>query len=241
MNQLSKTNSLRSATLEYAQSIAVPPYDESAIRSRVRPATLRSKWRRSMLALAAAAVVVFLVLDGPNVLARVENMFHVFVTVNGKMVPAKVNSVTLDQARRDMQFAVIAPAGLPANLQVRDISEVVPPAGDSGAGLVTFTYDTPRGWLTITETRDRRSGTAGGSKIAIDMSPDAASPSQMRVLFKKLQGMAPSQLHASLHNRSGLTIVTPVVWTARGTTIVLAVPAGTLTSTQIALVERSMR
>jgi hypothetical protein len=235
MNQSSTTDKLCNAASEYAENIAVPPYDERAVRARLRAPHVRAHWRRPAIAIAAASAIVFLVFGGRNVLAQVEHMFRVFVSVNGQMVTASTNSVTLDQARRDMPFTVIAPAGLPAGLQGQ-ITEVVPPNGAGEGRSLIFRYDTQQGPLTITENRHTRASSSSNDKIAIAKPVGAATFGMPR--FPPIHGPG---LHAYFRNSAGsMEVLDLITWTADGTTVVLAAPPGLLTSQQIALVERSM-
>ncbi|HEV3153234.1 MAG TPA: hypothetical protein VGZ02_05485 [Candidatus Baltobacteraceae bacterium] len=233
-NQSSTTDNVRNAVRAYADDIPIPAYDERAIRARLQPNDNRGRWRRPAVAIAAAAVLAFLVFDGRNVLAQVEHMFHVFVSVNGKMVNANTTAVTLEQARRDMPFTVIAPAGLPSELQ-GDITEVVPPNGANAGPSLIFRYDTPQGPLTISESRGLQPGSRDDTMF---VSRPAGAPGAL----PQLPPIRNGGLQAYFRSHGGtLQTIHPIVWTAQGTTIVLASPPGVLTSQQIALIQRSMR
>lgn len=233
MYQPSKTDSLRDGAREYVEHIAVPTYDERAVGLRVQRDSARRQWRGSRFAIAAAATVfVFLLFDGRNVLAQAEQVFRAFVSVNGHTAAAKVNSVTLDQARRDMPFTVIAPVGLPTNLR-GNIQELVPPLGATGSSLM-FTYGMSQHAITITESSNTRIRSAGNSKIGI-VARDAGSLPK----FPPLHGPGP---YAFFNDASGkLVKLHPVVWTVEGTRIVLLAPPGMLTDSQIARIKRLMR
>ena len=232
----SPNDNIRDAARAYGKSITVPPYDERAIRARVRTAPARPRWVRSFIAIAAAAAVLFLVLDGRNVVAQVEHMFRAFVSVNGVMVAAGTDAVTLDRARRDVPFTVIAPAGLPAGLQGGEITEVVPPAGSAEGRHIFFRYETPQGQISIDESRPSRAVPSSGYRTAIANFQGAENPG--------IHGLPPYHGPGTIaYYRSStgkLQVVHPATWTVDGTTIVLMAPPGILTSQQIALIERSM-
>ncbi len=235
MNQSSTTNNVGNVVRAYAEDIAVPAYDERAVLARLQPRDVQVRWRRPAVAIAAAAALTFLVLGDRNVLAQVAHMFRVFVSVNGKMVSANTTAVTLDQARRDMPFTVIAPAGLPSGLQ-GEITEVVPPNGATVGRSLIFRYDTPQGPLTISESRGVEPGSPGDDKMFI--SRPAGAPGAM----PGLPPIPSRGMQAYFRTRGGIIrTIHPTAWSVEGTTIVLASPPGILTSQQTALIERSMR
>ncbi len=117
MNQSQQVERARDAVGAYVETIDIPQYNAHAVRARSSAIAPRRAMRRWAAAAAAACVVlVAFVFATPSVRAQVEQMLRAFAVIGGQQVPVAVNDVTLDQARRDMPFTVIAPAAIPAGL-----------------------------------------------------------------------------------------------------------------------------
>jgi hypothetical protein len=237
MNQSSSIDKLRDATNAYAQTIDIPPYDERAIRARTPDAPRqRAAWRPAV-AIAAAVVVVVLLLDGRSVVAQVESVMRAFLIVNGQTQSVAVNTVTLDRARHDMPFTVIAPAGLPAGFQP-EIREVVPGNSPLESRLM-FQYANSNGPpLTITESRVM----PGPQTVDLLMTKSANGAAVPVPPVPPLQGASGQRNTVEIGSGPAKMVrFQPIAWTVSGTRIELIAPPGMLTSMQIAAIERSMR
>ena len=246
MNQSSEISRVRDAASAYAENITVPQYNEAAIRSRAAgmPGRLRD-WRRSATAVAAAVLLIALVLNGRSVVAQMEHMLQAFVTVGGRNVPALVRSVSLDQARRDMPFPVIAPAAIPARLQ-ETIDEIVPGTSRIASRLV-FQFGSGHGLpLTIIESsaQAKTIRTQMGlwmknpnsvAKPAPALPPPSANGEHAFMQSQMRAGMQPPA-----HIGTGQIAVQPIDWSVRGTNIQLISPPGLLSNAQIAAIRRMM-
>jgi hypothetical protein len=242
MNQSQQADRMRGAVGAYVDAIGVPRYEENAVRlrmSRVRDTGDSVAGRASRLvatAFAACAILVIFVIGSPSVRAQVERMLQAFAVIGGQTVPIEVNSVSLEQARRDVSFAVIPPAAIPANLS-EEIDELNPSASRLDAQLV-FRFSEGSGLpaLTIVETRARQAApdatrlwmTTGRHPLGAPPLPNAASGEHAFMQFGK-NGQV-----------KRLFKVTPMTWVVRGTRINLISLPGSLSPEQVAAIRRAM-
>jgi hypothetical protein len=239
MNPSSQTEALHEAAASYIESIAVPTYRANAVQARLQALSeSRATWRPAAAALAAAGVVVVLIFNGPAVIAQVERALQAFATIDGRTVTVAVNTVTLDQARHDMPFEVIAPAGIPAQFQVT-IHELNFGSSRFDSHLL-FEYRTSGNAppLTIAESSTRanapqrthlmiRQGANAGAMPAAPALPAAGSGGYGFVQFKNGQTIQRIRLE-------------PIDWTVRGTRIQLISPPGLLSNAALTAIRRAM-
>jgi hypothetical protein len=243
MNQSQQIERIARASSAYANAIEVPPYQEAAIRLRMRgaPANTRSGLsdvaRFSLAAFAASAVLAIFVLGSPTVRAQVERMLHAFAVVGGQTVPVTVNSATLDQAGRDMPFAVIAPSAIPPGFS-GSVDELQPSTARLDSQLVfRFTNSNGGPALTIVESRARKSTP---ERVRLWMTvgtnppphaPSLPSPETGRHMFVQFGPSGQVTQRVELH---------PITWTVRGTRIDLVSPPGLLSPMQLAAIRHAM-
>jgi hypothetical protein len=234
-SQMNQSQQIENAVDAYVEGIDVPRYDSEAVYARRSAAPRRVPFRLAAAAIAACALVAILIVGSPIVLAQVERMLHASETVDGQTVPVAVNSVSLDQARHDMPFAVIAPAGIPAKMSER-IDEVNPSSSRLDSRLLfRFGDGTNRPPLTIEESRAHVI-TQGQTMLWIgDDAPPAlppmpqTGPARDRVYTASRNGNIPQS--AEVHTMS---------WMVRGTRINLISPPGLLSEAQLAMIRRAM-
>jgi hypothetical protein len=235
MNQSQQAERARNAVSAYVESVDVPQYDAAGIAARTSGRNvLRTRPRTAVAALASCAVVAIFVVGSPVVFAQVERMLHAFATVNGQTVPVAVNSVTIDQARRDMPFAVIAPSAVPAGLD-ENIDELSPTASRLDSHLI-FRYNDGEGppALTIVESsahapahQATRLWMTSGNHAPAPALPAAATGEHAIVQFHDGQTMRQVK-------------VAPISWVVRGTRIDLIATPGMLSGMQLAAIRREM-
>ncbi|HEY6326633.1 MAG TPA: hypothetical protein VIW73_09015, partial [Candidatus Cybelea sp.] len=229
----------RDAVGAYVETIDVPQYNAQAVRARATSITLPRAMPRWAAAVAAACVVlVAIIVATPSVRAQVERMLQAFAVIGGQQVPVAVNDVTLDQARRDMPFAVIAPAAIPAGLTPR-IDELTPSSSRIDSHLM-IQYEAAGGGpgLTIMESRAQRTEP---TQMRFWMTTGAGAPPQMAHV---MNNVSPGQ-HAFVQFRHDGTVtqrvkVEPISWVVRGTRVDLISPPGVLTPMQLAAIRRAM-
>jgi hypothetical protein len=239
MNQSQQVERARDAVGAFVESIDVPQYNERSVRARasaVAPRSAMPRW--AVAAVAACVVLVAFVIGSPSVRAQVEQMLHAFATIGGRPVPMTVNDVTLDQARRDMPFAVVAPAAIPAGFTPR-IDELTPSTSPLDARLV-FRYQGPGNvpGLTIVESSARHVAPAQ-TKLWMTTGTDA--PPQAP---PAMNGVAPGEHAFVQFRRDGGAVrqvrLEPVSWVVRGTRVDLISPPGLLSPIQLAAIRRAM-
>lgn len=239
MNELN-SDSMRSATRDYAEQIAVPAFDERPIRARAREKLAPQRgWRRTAVAIATAAVIIAAALNGPAVVAQVEHMVQAVLTIGGTQVPVTVQAVSLQQAQRDMPFTVVAPPVIPGYQQ--SIREIVAQSSPQASRLmVQYTGGPSAAPVTIMES----SATAAHTELRIWSSkmPNAQPPQPMRP--PELHGAGPKQ-QATLQIRANggqqfRVRLTPQSWTAGSTRIDLLSPPGALSAAQMLAIRRAM-
>lgn len=240
MNQSQQVERARDAVGAYVETIDVPQYDPRAVQARMSSVSPRRAVPRWAAAAAAACVVIVAVFAAsPTVRAQVEHMLQAFAVIGGQQVPVAVNDVTLDQARRDMPFSVIAPAAVPAGLIPR-INELTPSSSRLDAHLM-IQYEAAGGGpgLTIMESRAQRSEP---TQMRFWMTEGGGSPPQMP---QHMMSNVPPGQHAFVQFRRDGTVtqrikVEPISWVVRGTRVDLISPPGLLTSMQLAEIRRAM-
>lgn len=242
MNQSQRVERLREIARGYAESIEAPRFNAAAIRSRMPGASWTGfGWRRAGVALAAGLLIFAFAFGGRAVVAQVERMLQAFATIGGQSVPVTVSAVSLEQARRDMPFAVIAPAGIPAGSD-ETINELSVGSSRLDSRLL-FQY---------------RSGDRAPGLTIIESAARGATPQSAVRLWMRysIRGMAPpgavpplpnaaSGEHAFVQfNHSGQVQyrarIEPFTWVVRGTRIDLISPPGLLTAQQLAAIRRAM-
>ncbi len=238
MNQSQQVERARDAVGAYVETIDVPQYNASAVRARANAvATPRAIPRWTAAAGAACVVLVGFIFAAPTVRAQVEQMLHAFATIGGRPVPMTVNDVTLDQARRDMPFRVIAPAAIPAVLTPR-IDELTSSSSPLDSRLI-FRYEgngVPG--LTIMESSARQ---GAPSQMKLWMTAGAGAPPQVPPAMK---GVPPGQHAFVKFRRDGGVMqqvrMEPISWVVHGTRVDLISPPGVLTPQQLAAIRRAM-
>jgi hypothetical protein len=238
MNLSQQVERTHEAVGGYVEAIGVPEYDADAVRARIstrRP--YRSAPRAVAAVLAACAILAVFIVGSPVVIAQVERMLQGFATINGQTVQVAVSSVTLEQARRDMPFTVIAPRGIPPGLS-EHIDELNPSSSKLDSHLIfRFNEGNKPPELTISE-----SAAHGTSK------------DQMRMLMTegtRNGGVLPALPSASSgqyvtvelgNNGQALRQIKlePITWTVRGTRVDLISPPGMLSAAQLAAIRREM-
>jgi hypothetical protein len=239
MNQSQQVERARGAVGAYVETIDIPQYNAHAVRARVNAvAAPRAVPRWAAAAAAVAVLIVGFVVGSPTVRAQVEQMLHAFAMIGGRPVPMTVNDVTLDQARRDMPFHVIAPAAIPPGFTPR-IDELTPSSSPLDARLV-FRYQGPGNGvagLTIMESSARH---GAPTPMKFWMTAGSAAPPQVSPVMK---GLPPGE-HAFVIGRDGGVMqqvrVEPISWVVRETRVDLISPPGLLTPMQLAAIRRAM-
>lgn len=240
MNQSQQVDRAHGAVTAYVETIDVPPYDVAAVRARTSAIAPRRAMPRWVPAVAAACIVfVAFVIGSPTVRAQVEHMLQAFVLVGGRPVPVAVNDVTFDQARRDMPFAVVAPAAIPPGFSER-IDELTPSSSRLDARLI-FRYEGANGpGLTIVESSARQTA---ASQMRLWMTTGAGAP-QSPPSLSGLSGLPPGEHAFVQFRRDGVVQqrvkIEPIVWTVRGTRVSVVSPPGLLSPMQLAAIRRAM-
>lgn len=241
MNQSQRAERLRQVAHSYAESVDVPHFNASAVRSRLRSGSPEGvTWRRAGVVAAVLLMIAF-AFGGRAVIAQVENMLQAFATIGGQNVPVAVTAVTLEQARRDMPFAVIAPAAIPPGFD-ETINELDVSSSRLDSRLVFQYRNADRGPdLTIIESAAR-----GGTPQSLmrlwmrqsikGMAPPAAAP--------PLPSAAGGEHAYVQFNRNGQVQrrvrIEPLSWVVHGTRIDVISPPGLLSGAQLAAIRRAM-
>ncbi|MBV9103386.1 MAG: hypothetical protein JO060_07325 [Candidatus Eremiobacteraeota bacterium] len=266
MNRKPSDNELGSAVTSSVYSLDVPAFNLAAIRARhgtstVLPSTLTPRPRISRRALVAAPIaiaVVALLVSMPSVIAQVQGALKAFAIVHGETVPLDVQTVTLDQARAQMPFQVIAPAGVPARW-APTIHTLSSPASPESARLI-FQYNGSGGLpaLTIEESSATAKGPTGLMLSETRVVGGAASghhgvaaPQAPQMPLIGARGLASSGKgdyvvrdvevkRVNGHTAARRFEIHPLVWVSHGTRIVLAPTPGTLTQAQLQSIRAAM-
>ncbi len=240
MNQSQQVERARAAVGAYVETIDISQYSEQAVRAKastVAPPRTMPRWAAA--AAAACVVLVAFVLATPSVRAQIEHMLQAFAIIGGQQVPVAVNDVTLDQARRDMPFTVIAPAAIPAGFAPR-IDELTPSSSRLDARLI-FRYSSAPNvpGLTIMESSARQTEP---TKIRLWMTEGGAAPPQAPQ--HTMSNVPPGQHAFVQFRRDGgaeqRVKIEPMSWVVRGTRVDLISPPGVLSATQLAAIRRAM-
>jgi hypothetical protein len=242
MNQSQRVERLRRVAHAYAETIDVPRFNAAAVRARMPaavPAGFARRWAGATLA--AALLVLALAFGSRAVVAQVERMLQAFATIGGQTVPVAVSTVSLEQARRDMPFAVIAPAAIPPGFDAT-INELNVGSSRLDSRLL-FQY---------------RSGDRTPGLTIIESAARGATPQpSMRLwMTQSVRGMAPAPAPPPLPNAAGgehafvqfgrngqvmrQVRLQPLTWIVRGTRIDLISPPGALSGEQLAAIRRAM-
>lgn len=240
-------SAIRETVACYMEGIAVPDFDAAAIGSRGREQSAArtvgsAPSRRRMLgALVVAGLVIAILPKVPAVVAQVQHVLQAFTLINGKTVPMTVREVSLEQARQDMPFHVIAPAAIPSNLRptIREIY-ASPTRADA---RVMFDYPGARGpGLMITETANHR---AEQGPVRLWMSESTPKEAQLHPMPSPPAGAKGmywiAQFKGNAPGGETKTIrVRPLSWTVGGTRLVLVNPPGLLTQGQVEAIREAM-
>jgi hypothetical protein len=219
-------NALRGGAASYAESLGAPRPDVVAIRARAgkieaaRRESAPKKTRRTILTLAVAGLLVAATPSVPIIVAGVQRVIHAFIVVNGKVMQARTQHVTLAQARAHVAFQVIDPAPLPATFHA-SITEI-DPSPNRAYAQVWFQYgNVPGPGLTIVETSPQ-------SPWALAMQRGPGAPNSHGGAGVG-QGMVVSQTIRSAHQVSGGAMITgsgPSMVTASGRVPCISVHRG---------------
>ncbi len=232
MNQKLQNDAYANAVSEYAQRIAVPPFDRVAIEGRSPRTQRRSapSWRQYVIA--AAATVALIAWSAPAVpalIADIQNAVQLFLEHNGQMVAASDRIVTIDEASRDLPFKVIPPKGVPlaAAPTVHEISV----AGDVASAQLFVQYpsnlQTPKGGmtalpaLTITET----AASAPQANLQVAVHPAGVPP------MRPPSGVPLGAMQIHLLTET---------WIANGTRVTLLGTPGAITQAQLESIRHAM-
>lgn len=239
MKRSLSVNQAKTLVTSYVDSVVVPRYSAAAVESRRTSAPVEGRARSRMwVAIPAAAAAIALVAFAPAVVAQVQRVFQAFTIVNGRQAELPVQSVSLQQLRADMPFAVVAPANVPRNLS-EEISEIG--TGPSARAMFRFSAADGPPVLTILE------------NSAAEHSPDNLMMFYRRPgVMPALAPPAPSQAGAPVQGpQTAIAIthggvqarvkVTPITWEAHGTRISVIVMPGALSRLQISAILRAMR
>jgi hypothetical protein len=238
MNRKAFEEMIRRSVMSYAASIDVPEIDAGSIRARAtRSSTARPPaggMRRRAIAFAAVAVVLVLLLGAPAVIAQVQRIMRAFSVTNGQRVPLAVRTVSLEQARADMPFTVIPPAGIPAGFQAT-IREL----GTGADARVMFQYGNGPHLppLTIMESSAAKPDThiliaesIGNRPLPSTLPIPPSGPGAQVQWNTKTAG-------GQVHQR---TKITPLTWTQHGTRISI-LPAPSITTAEIDAIQAAMQ
>jgi hypothetical protein len=247
MNRTPSDSAIREAIARYLSSIAIPSFDLAAIHSRRGVSTSAKpvsffKSRRALTAFAAAALFLAILPTMPAVVAQVERALHAFTVVNGRPVPLEVRDVTLDQARADMPFEVIAPAAIPAGWRLA-IRELRSPSTPLDTRLMFEYRDGHQGLpaLTIMESSSR--GNPSGNLLLTQTNgtgpPNVPPPPPSKA--EPNNGMYATTQIVGKNGRVEKEIyrIHPITW-VRGTRVVFLNTPGRLTSAQVAAIRAAM-
>jgi len=266
MNRKLSENGLRDSVNASLGALDVPQFDLGEIRRRsfsdaARRRTASAPRLRALIAAPVAALLlVALLVNVPAVRAQVERALNAILIVNGRQVQSSVQTVTLDQARTLMPFAVISPAGLPAGLKTT-ITAVTSDSNPS-ADMLMIRYEAPDGspvvtihessaaahgpqQLMISEKRVIGGPAAGGDGDASDAAPSGGArveaPHGAQAGGRDLVVMhTVDAQNVNGHKSVRQFTFRPSVWIVRGTRIMLAARDGALTPSQIAAIRSAM-
>lgn len=237
--------SLPASVADYVGKISVPDCDLSAITARRLVERKRSLWGPWMSAVVAAGIFVAILANVPAVVAQVERVFRAFTIVNGHAVPLSVQTVSLEQARAQVPFTVIAPAAVPAGLRatIRTFSS----ESDPHQARVMFEYrktgaDTPPP-LTIMETA---SDGSERNVLFMTKSSDAVQvpklpPGPMQPGDRQSMTVQDYKLVRDGKEKHFRIKFQPVSWVQNGTRVTLMSPPDTLTDKQLAAIRTAMQ
>jgi hypothetical protein len=268
MNRTPSDSAVRSAVQQTVGALPIPGFDAAAIRRRVQaePAAGRPSGafsRRALLAAGSAVAVLVLAFNVPAVRAQMDRALQAFAVVNGQTVPFEVRTVSLDEARRQLPFEVIAPMATPAGLRLT-IHELYSASSPLDSRLI-FEYggrdDVPAfsiqessvrakaTKLALTERRTIGGPGAGEPQAGAGPQDGAAgpdlAPGPQPALGRPGAPSAYVLRTVDSVRRNGVTVthestIHPVLWVTRGTRITLAAPDGTLNPGQIAAIQAAM-
>jgi hypothetical protein len=246
MSQSQRVERLRRVARAYAETIDVPRFNAAAIRARMPAGAAGGfAWRWASAAVAASLLVVAFAFGGRAVVAQVERMLQAFATIGGQTVPVAVSTVSLEQARRDMPFAVIAPAAIPPGFDgTIDELNVTSSRLDSRLLFQYRNGNAPE--LTIIESAARGATPQSSMRLWMTQSirgvaPPAGPPP---AVARSLPNAASGEHAFVQFGRNGQVQrrvrIEPLTWVVRGTRIDLISPPGLLSGEQLAAIRRAM-
>ena len=265
MNRTPSDSELRDALHASVAAIDVPPFDLAKIEVRKPQAGTpygfpRRSTRRLALVAVPVAIAVALVAilpSMPSVVAQVERALRGFAVIDGRTVPLTVQTVSVEQARAQMPFEVIAPAAVPENLRLT-VNELYSPSSPADAHVI-FEYHGNAGFPVLTV--DESSASAHGptkmmvternvvrgpgappeSALPPEGAPPAALPAGGTGPGKAAYFMRSTQVKVVNGRATRQSFeLHPVVWTVRGTRIVLAATPGGLSPAQVDAIRAAM-
>jgi hypothetical protein len=250
MNPNPSDSDVRGVVKQSLEAVDVPAFDAATIHRKVatggaQPMRPRA-WipRGALVGVPVAVVLVALFANIPLLRAQVERALHAFAIVNGQTVPLNVQAVSLAQARAQMPFAVIAPVGVPAGLRAT-INTMSSPSAPQTAHVI-FEYLNSSGLpvVTIDESSARNTGpqqlmvTSSRSVGGPPPSDAAGGPGGGEVVAPPPSGAANGggaagdkgtfvMRQIEVRHVNGQTVkqqveMHPIVWSVRGTHIMLA-------------------
>jgi hypothetical protein len=246
MNQSQRVERLRRVARAYADTVDVPRFSAAAVRARMPVAASSGfAWRWASAALAASLLVVAFAFGGRAVVAQVERMLQAFATIGGQTVPVAVSTVSLEQARRDMPFAVIAPAAIPLGFD-ETINELNISTSRMDSRLLFQFRNGSAPELTIIESAARGATPQASMRLWMTQSirGEAPPPVPPPAMARSLPNAASGEHAFVQFGRNGQVQrrvrLEPLTWVVRGTRIDLISPPGLLTGEQLAAIRRAM-
>ncbi len=237
VNRKSQSDSYAALVRTYADAIAIPRFDRSAIDRRRPAARAAQRPARRQYAFAAVAAIALIAWAAPAVpalIADVQSAVQLFLEHNGQMMPATDRIVTIDEAARDLPFHVVPPNGVPLAVTptIREISV----AGDPASAQLMVQYSSnlagPKPGmvalpaLTIVET----SASAPVANLMFAAHPVGQPP------MAKLEQPRPGNAPRGAVQIRALTSM----WVVNGTRITLLGTPGALTQAQLDAIRRAM-
>jgi hypothetical protein len=245
MNQSQRVERLRRVARAYAETIDVPRFNAAAVRVRMPAAAPAGfAWRWAGAALAAALLVVAFAFGSRAVVAQVERILQAFATIGGQTVPVAVSTVSLDQARRDMPFAVIAPAAIPLGFD-ETINELnISSSRLDSRLLFQFRNGDRAPELTIIESAARGATPQSSMRLWMTQRINGEAPPPVPPPAGALPNAASGEHAFVQFGRNGQVQrrvrIEPLTWVVRGTRIDLISPPGLLSGEQLAAIRRAM-
>jgi len=238
--------SLPTSVADYVGKIPVPDCDLNAIAARRHIERKRPLWSPWMGAVVTAGILIAILANVPAVVAQVERVFRAFTVVNGHAVPLSVQSVSLEQARAQVPFTVIAPTAVPSGLRatIRTFSS----ESDPHQARVMFEYRKTRADmpppLTIMETAD--DGHPERNVLFMTKSSDAVSvpklpPVPMQPGDRQSMSVQDYKIVRDGKEKHFRIKFQPMSWVQHGTRVTLMSPPDALSDQQLNAIRSAMQ